>query len=157
MVPSKLSSNFRRPFDVSASRRMPLILVTLLAMAGSLCGQHLTGQPGSSSSSSNLRGQFTSDIFSATESAPARLRLREGTVILDKLGTFGFTEDHISFHEQEDDLQLAVLENLALERIVRVIGESHDPGEVEWKVSGTVTEFQGKNYLLLSKAVVISR
>jgi hypothetical protein len=44
-----------------------------------------------------------------------------------------------------------VLENLALERIVRILNETR--GQRQWLVSGTITEYRGSNYLLISKAV----
>jgi len=48
-----------------------------------------------------------------------------------------------------------VLENLALERILRVI-EAEESNDVEWTVDGLVTEFRSVNYLLLRRTVVRS-
>ncbi len=45
-----------------------------------------------------------------------------------------------------------VLENLALERINRELGQAR--GNLQWTVSGMVTEFRGNNYLLVTKAMV---
>jgi hypothetical protein len=47
-----------------------------------------------------------------------------------------------------------VLENLALERINRELGQAR--GTLQWTVSGIVTEYRGNNYLLVTKAVVKS-
>jgi hypothetical protein len=41
-----------------------------------------------------------------------------------------------------------VLENLTLQRVVDAIGQ--DPNDVRWVISGTITEFDGENWLLLS-------
>jgi hypothetical protein len=54
-----------------------------------------------------------------------------------------------------DNRRFTTLENLNLERVARVISDS--PDTLEWTVSGTITEFQGANYLLLSRAVLKSK
>ena len=76
-------------------------------------------------------------------------RWREGEVIeLD--GRLELSGDRAIFYPPEGE-PLRVLENLALERITRVLTES--PGERTWLVSGVITEYRGSNYLLLSKAM----
>jgi hypothetical protein len=80
-------------------------------------------------------------------------RLREGTKLIDVVGSFQVTGDRVSFHPDANASEsLRVLENLALERIDRVLGESRQ--SPSWTVSGTITEFRGSNYLLVTKAIV---
>ena len=79
------------------------------------------------------------------------LRLREGTRLTDVNGRFDVAGDRVSFATTESAETLRVLENLALERIAKILGESR--ASPEWTISGTVTEYNGANYLLLTKAV----
>ncbi len=81
-------------------------------------------------------------------------RMREGTT-LEVHGSFKQTGDRIMFYSAGDNRRLGTLENLNLERIARMVSESPDP--LEWTVSGTVTEFQGANYLLVTRAVLKSK
>lgn len=81
-------------------------------------------------------------------------RLREG-VALDVVGSFKLTGDRIMFYSAADQRRFGALENLNLERIARMVSDSPDP--LQWSVSGTVTEYQGANYLLISRAVLKSK
>ena len=45
-----------------------------------------------------------------------------------------------------------MLENLALDRIVRELGDARD--QRNWTVCGVLTEFKGANYLLVTKALL---
>jgi hypothetical protein len=77
-------------------------------------------------------------------------RLREGETI-DTIGTLELSGDRAVFHPQGSQTPLRVLENLALERITRVLSESRE--ERLWVVRGVVTEYRGGNYILIQKAV----
>jgi hypothetical protein len=79
-------------------------------------------------------------------------RRREGTRIVEQAGKFEFVGDRIAFFPTGESDSFRVLENLAAERIVRLLGESR--GQQDWLVSGTLTEFRGSNYLLVTKAVI---
>jgi hypothetical protein len=79
-------------------------------------------------------------------------RLREGANIHDRIGRFEFTGDRITFYPDDSGEPLRALENLSLERIARVLEETR--GQREWSVSGTVTEYQGSNFILITRAVV---
>ena len=78
-------------------------------------------------------------------------RKREGAKF-DGAGRFEVTGDRVSFYPAEGQESFRVLENLALERVARVQGETREPRE--WLVLGVFTEYQGTNYLLLTRAVV---
>lgn len=80
-------------------------------------------------------------------------RLREGTA-LETLGSFKLTGDRIMFYSA-DKRRFGTLENLNLERIARMVSDS--PDTLQWSVSGTVTEYQGSNYLLVARAVLKSK
>ena len=79
--------------------------------------------------------------------------LREGTKLVDEVGYFRLTGDRAVFYFGADGKQqLNALENLALERVARVVGET--PDQLQWSISGTVTEYRGNNYLSITKALI---
>ena len=83
-------------------------------------------------------------------------RLREGSQIKNMIGRFRNTGDRYTFKPSEVEGQakvkeFVVLENLALERIARLVSSSD---KREWSVSGAITEFRGGNYLLVERAVL---
>jgi hypothetical protein len=112
--------------------RLPVTLVTFFAVLGGM------------------------DVSVAAEPpAPARVvasRLREGTQLKDQRGAFRAMGDRATFTFEENGPTLMVLENLALERVGRVLRESTDP--LTWSVDGLVTEYQGASYLLITRAIV---
>lgn len=77
-----------------------------------------------------------------------RLR-REGTQLRDEPGRFIAAGNRVSF-VASDGTNYVGLENLNLERVAKIITAS--PDSAEWFVAGTVTEYQGANYLLISRA-----
>jgi hypothetical protein len=82
----------------------------------------------------------------------ARLRLREGTRLKDVAGCFRQSGDSLTFIDGENR-EITGLPNLNLERILRTLKTVEEPESITWSVSGTVTEFSGHNYLLISRAV----
>ncbi|HEX6962208.1 MAG TPA: hypothetical protein VF175_10100 [Lacipirellula sp.] len=82
----------------------------------------------------------------------ARLRLREGTRLRDATGHFSQSGDALTFIDEEGR-RIAGLPNLNLERILRMLKTVEEPESIIWSVSGTITEFSGRNYLLISRAV----
>ena len=81
-------------------------------------------------------------------------RLREGTELRDVPGTFVAVKDRFEFVTSDGVHRLRMLENLALERVVRKVGES--PDKSIWKVSGVVTEFEGTNCFLVRRIIAES-
>jgi len=79
-------------------------------------------------------------------------RLREGSELKDLVGNFKITGDRVTFYPSEGNEQYRVLENLNLERVVRVLTETQI--QREWNISGLITEFQGANYLLVRRAYI---
>ena len=80
--------------------------------------------------------------------------LREGAVLSDQLGTFQTTGDHVLFELTAQEQSLRVLENLALERVWNMLDDTRGR---QWTVSGIVTEYRGRNFLLIHRAVLRSR
>ena len=84
----------------------------------------------------------------------AHFSLREGTRIVDQPGHFRLTGDRIVFFSTQHNARYVVLENLNLERIAKAMADQ--PSRRKWKVTGTLTEYHGDNYLLVEKVVLES-
>ena len=80
-------------------------------------------------------------------------RLREGSKVADEIGHFELQGDRATFVSKTSKLKLGCLENLGLERVAQVVSDNL-PNQVEWTVHGTITEFRGSHYLLISEAVL---
>lgn len=87
----------------------------------------------------------------AEEGADAR-RLREGTRLTNCVGHFRQVGDAVSFVD-EQGRDIGGLPNLNLDRIVRMLKGVDEPEGISWSISGTITEFSGRNYMLISRAV----
>ncbi|MGQ9504300.1 MAG: hypothetical protein ACUVQR_05280 [Thermogutta sp.] len=94
----------------------------------------------------------TNETESSQGLAVGRPRLREGTRVADLVGSVRQTGQRYTFFVEADGRRFVLLENLMLERIVR--SQTNHPRTVQWKVLGTVTEFQGQNYLLIEHALL---
>ena len=82
----------------------------------------------------------------------AQRRLREGTNISSESGFFRLNGDGAIFISEEG-YEFGGLPNLNLERVVILLKNAEDPKSVRWTVSGTVTEFSDRNFLLISRAI----
>jgi hypothetical protein len=86
--------------------------------------------------------------LSAAAAVDPKLQVRrEGTLLRDEPGRFVASGNRLTF-VTSDGTTYVGLENLNLQRISKVVAASPDP--VQWFVSGTLTEFDGLNYLLVS-------
>ena len=63
----------------------------------------------------------------------------------DHVATLSASGRYVTFLSSDGKLKFDGLENLAIERIARTIGDS--PDQLEWSISGTITEYRGANYL----------
>ncbi|HVX16079.1 MAG TPA: hypothetical protein VHC22_33145 [Pirellulales bacterium] len=81
-----------------------------------------------------------------TQKVPLR---REGTQLRDEQGRFQPVGDRLTFLSSAGVSYIG-LENLNLERVGKIVSAS--PEAVDWYITGTVTEYQGANYLLISRA-----
>ncbi len=91
-------------------------------------------------------------VDSDHESAEQGIRRREGATIAKQLGYFEAVGDRWVFRALDDSTRLVSLENLALERVARAVAEH--TGRLRWSISGTLTEYRGANYLLITRAVL---
>ena len=81
-----------------------------------------------------------------------KLRLREGTEMKNVVGRFRQMGDTLTFID-EQNREIGGLPNLNLERVSRVLQTVEEPESVSWSISGRVTEYSGRNFLLISRAV----
>jgi hypothetical protein len=79
-------------------------------------------------------------------------RLREGTEITGQTGYFKQDGDGATF-VTDDGFELGGLPNLNLERVVRTLKTADETSTIRWRVNGVITEFSGRNYLLITRAV----
>lgn len=122
----------------------PVTALAMVLVAPQTVGQQLEPQV-------PRRGAAALDAaLSEPEAAPSQ-RLREGSALTRQGGTFVHVGDRIGFRPADQDETLLVLENLTLERIWKTLDEAP---ERSWTVSGVVTEYRGRNYLLMERAVV---
>lgn len=91
----------------------------------------------------------------ADQQSAGQQRAREGERVEDLVGTFRVTGDRVTFYPNDSDESFRALENLALERIANALEETTE--QRKWTVSGTLTEFRGGNFLLVSRAEIQSR
>jgi hypothetical protein len=97
----------------------------------------------------------------APDRTDAADRIREGTRWQNERGVFTLVGDRVTFTPNSHRNQnFVVLENLNLERIVRTIEENRtvtDAETLEWNIDGTVTEFRGANFVIVTRSVLIAR
>ena len=74
---------------------------------------------------------------------------REGTQLREEPGRFIEVGNRLTFVSSAGASFIG-LENLNLERVGKIVAAS--PDSIEWFITGTVTEYQGANYLLISRA-----
>jgi len=147
----------------SADKRRALVALTLL-MAASLAGAQNREPAGSVANvPTNLpaASPATGDppqnapLTAAGGAKPAE-RLRENTRLADIAGVFqSVGNDSVSFSPAGSRDSYRLLENLALERIIRTLDENR--GSRPGTASGIITEFRGTNYLLVTKAIFPSQ
>lgn len=96
-------------------------------------------------------GLLASDAPNAVAGAGSRKTQlhREGTQLHDEPGQFLAVGTRLTFVSASGTRYIG-LENLNLERVGKIVATSTEA--VEWLVSGTITEYQGSNYLLIGRA-----
>jgi len=131
-------------------RRCPVLWAGAVAVAAVtvLVGAEIEeGRPDVSAAAhaQAARGDSTADPSDAR-------RMREGAELVDQVGHFELAGQRLVFVADRGGVRLWALENLNLERVARSLASY--PGQLNWKVCGTVTEYRGANYLLLRRAVM---
>lgn len=128
---------------------LAIFVATLLLAQRSTTATEGSGQQEGSGQRGEKHSRPTS--FQQVEIETLQRRMREGTIITDSTGVFRQDGDGALF-VTDDGWEFGSLANLNLERVVRVLKSSDEPVEMRWSVSGTITEFSGRNFLLISRA-----
>lgn len=124
----------------SPSPRQILFFVTLLATALIQPSHSATTYPADDSY------RRSEELRVATKP----MLLREGSEVIRMLAKCRASGDKLLLEFRDSGRVMAALENLAAQRVLKAVVE--DPSDVEWIVSGSVTEFNGRNYLYLKQA-----
>ncbi len=139
------------------TKRIPFYVFVVLLVVAALSVQRTVAREDSSTRKSSRNLRRTNQGFGNRSGEQDVLRLREGTVILDQSGYFREDGDGATFVADSSvvgpGLEFGALPNLNLERVVRLLKNAEEPNSVRWSVSGKVTEFAGRNFLLISRAV----
>ena len=75
--------------------------------------------------------------------------MREGTKIVNQSATCRSSGDRLQVILAEDSTPVIALENLASQRILKAAMD--DAGDERWVINGQITEFQGRNFILLDR------
>jgi hypothetical protein len=128
-------------------RALLVLFFATIAVANEPSGSVANVPTSLSANSSNANAAGNSGASKANE------RLREGTKLVDIVGTFQSAGgDSISFSREGSKESFRVLENLALQRVSQAL--ENNLNAKHWVVSGVITEYRSANYLILTKAVV---
>lgn len=130
---------------------LAIVLAALAAAWGLAASPQNISRPDAGPQGTSGRGA----TVESANAADAPTRLREGTKLTDQLGYFKVQGDGLVFYTADGKRHFNALENLAMERVARLVSES--PDSLEWSVNGVITEFRGANFLLLTQAVVKSK
>ncbi len=134
---SRFGDAFLRTAPGAAAGCLAVVLVTVGMAAIGLPQAPAPGPPSSPR------------VLPAAEAALPRVR--EGTELVDQIGSFQVLGERVVFVAERDSQRFVALENLNLERIARTLA-SH-PYPLQWKVSGRITEFRGNNFILVERAI----
>ena len=128
-----------------------LVVGALLCAVVWLNNLHAAPNDVSSRDSYSKRSRSNSSTL-IDEPESGERRLREGTEITGQSGYFRQDGEGATF-VTEDEYELGGLPNLNLERIVRTLKTADEPETIRWRVDGSITEFSGRNYLFITRAV----
>jgi hypothetical protein len=148
-VSAPVSKRYRTPFR-AAWAWLPVVPV-LCVVAFLIWAVFAWAQPEIAPEGPNSPAHWGRDVASPLSAPPGQC-LREGTKIVDRLGHFRMTGDRVTFFTADGSRHFVGLENLNLERIARAIEE--DTAQLQWSVTGTVTEYRGANFLTVECAIL---
>jgi hypothetical protein len=142
-------------------QRFPQLLTALdrAPMAGLLCaGAILFGVALAWSRSAAMSGNGK---MSPESAAPARAAdsgakfqddirpgIREGGEIVSQIGYFQPAGSRLTFVSADSKSRFVALENQNLERVAQAVAQN---GQLQWIISGTLSQYRGENFILLSR------
>jgi hypothetical protein len=134
-------------------RYIPIVVAVGFLIAAGANSTETAPAPDSNPASRMAAGSAPANGPGGEAGGKAPERIREGTKLVDVLGSFQSAGgDSITFSREGGKDSFRVLENLNLQRIGQMLEENRG-GTRQWVVSGMITEFRGANYLLVSKFI----
>lgn len=91
------------------------------------------------------------DTATADGATEQQKLLREGTRVESRMVQVRLSGESLVLETLEDKQSFEALESLALERLQQALRS--DSNDKRWLVTGQVTEFKGRNYLLLERVI----
>ena len=82
----------------------------------------------------------------------AKKRIREGTAFKNKRCLFRVSGNRVMIFSEDESERYFCLENLNLERVMRVVQEN--PVQQIWSVNGFYTEYREENFVYIERAVL---
>lgn len=134
------------------SRLMRYLRGTILCLPGLIVGAALVGAQESRMPVPSTQPMVPDPRKSDQEN---QYLLRQGTDLVDQVGEFRLAGDRVVFFMDGGKRRLIGLENLTLERITQTLIKN--PERLQWRVTGTITEYQGNNFLFITHAILKSR
>lgn len=135
------------------SRLIPIAVAIAFTIAAGANSTETAPTPENAPASRSSSGSAPANMQGGEAGGKASERLREGTKLVDVIGSFQSAGgDSISFSREGGKDSFRVLENLNLQRISQMLEENRG-GTRQWVVSGMITEFRGANYLLVYKFI----
>jgi hypothetical protein len=130
-------------------------------MSHLLAPRPLSGQPLPSVAATAPTSDASTGPAAVAPHAPVLKVLREGTHLINRIGRLNHSPDGqqatFTFDSDSKTMQdppIIIMPNLKLSSMESaIIGKAAD---VHFRVSGTVSEYKGRNYILLDKAVAIA-
>lgn len=111
---------------------------------GKLTSRSVEEPPGASASAS-----AAPDFDESAKGERTEQLLREGARVVNQLVTCRGTGERLMVELPQAAGPVVALENLAAQRILQAIMD--DIGSAQWIINGSITEFQGRNYILLDR------
>ena len=143
-------------------QRFPQLLTALdrAPMAGLLCAVAILfgvasawSRSAATSSSGKTSPEDTVPVKAADHGAKLqddlRPGVREGGEIVSQIGYFQPAGNRLAFVSADDKSHFVALENQNLERVSQAIAEN---GQLQWIVSGTISQYRGEDFIFLSRA-----
>lgn len=135
------------PFSATRLVRSPLFWILTFFVTTSVGANLVSGQSDNEGRSATNAAQSAGQIASH-ERMPGQL-IREGTMLESETGVCRSSGERISIQLPGEEKPLIAIENLASQRIAKAIYDN--PQDDLWVISGEVTEFQDRNYIILRR------
>jgi len=113
------------------------------------------GQTDRNASRPGVRLPASNTVQRIEKDTISKKRIREGTAFKNKRCLFRVSGNRVVLFSEDESERYFCLENLNLERIIKVVQEN--PAQQIWSVDGFYTEYREENFVSIQRAVIASR